>query len=259
MADWWNGSYSLRRNIRFTPSTDLEINAGYPLNVSFNYNTLVNSNKVRPDFADFQVVHWNGTANTVIPHQITIVDENVFVQFNAVSAITSTNTDYYIYMANSSLYNTPTVAAYVPADYVIDTSATSGVGLSFTKPTEDWIEGLSTVAGAKATFTFFGINARLVVEKGPNRGILELILDNGQSILIDCYSSVTGQQVVYTTSGLSLARHNVRMRVTGDKNSASTDIHVKIVKFEYSKYVLGVDLGEELNTALSSRRIFIGP
>lgn len=259
MADWWNSSYSLRRNIRFTPSTDLEIESGYPLNVSFNYNTLVNSNKVRPDFADLEVVYWNGTVNTVIPHQLTVIDENVFIQFNAVSAITATNNSYYIYMANSSLYNQPTVPAYVSSDFVIDTSATSGIGLSFTKPTEDWIEGLSTVAGAKATFSFFGINARLVVEKGPNRGILELILNNQEPVLIDCYNPVTTQEVVYVTSGLSLARHNIRMRVTGDKNSSSIDFHVKIIKFEYSKYVLGVDLGEELNTALSSRRIFIGP
>jgi hypothetical protein len=162
-------------------------------------------------------------------------------------------------MANSSLYNKPTVAAYVPADYIIDTSATSGVGLSFTKPTEDWVEGLSLVPNAKAAFTFFGINARLVVEKGPNRGILELALDSQAPVLIDCYAASASEQVVYTTEGLSLSRHTVRMRVTGDKNSASNDIAVKINKFEYSKYVLGVDLGEELNTALSSRRIFIGP
>jgi hypothetical protein len=259
MADWWNTSYSLRRNIRFNPSTDLEIGAGYPLTISFNYNVLINSNKVRPDFADIAIIHWNGTTSTPVPREISIVGEDVFIQFNAVAPITVTNTDYYVYMANASMYNAPTVAEYVPADYVIDTSDTSGVGLSYTRPTEDWINGVSTTDNARASFMFFGINARLVVEKGPNRGILELIIDNQNPVEIDCYAATVSQQPVYSTSGLALARHNIRMRVTGSKNQASIGSSVKIVKFEYSKYVLGIDLGEELNPSLNPLRIYVGP
>lgn len=259
MADWWNTSYSVRRNVKFTPSADLQINTGYPLTVSLNHNTLVNSNKLRPDFADLEVVYWNGTTNTVIPRSTSVVGEDLIIQFNAEANITTENSNYFIYMANPSLYERPTVSEYIPSDYVIDTSATGGVGLSFTKPTEEWIEGTSQAAGAKATFSFFGINARLIVEKGPDKGVLELIVDSQPKQLIDCYSSTISEQVVYTTSGLTLSRHNIRMTVTGDKNQASSGISVRIVKFEYSKYVLATDLGEELNPALSARRIYVGP
>ena len=99
----------------------------------------------------------------------------------------------------------------------------------------------------------------MIVEKGPDKGILELIVDSQPKQLIDCYFSTISEQVVYTTSGLTLSRHNIRMTVTGDKNQASSGISVKIVKFEYSKYVLATDLGEELNPALSARRIYVGP
>ena len=261
MVDWWNSAYSIRRNLKFSPAVDLQIQEGYPLTAIFKYANLVSSNKVRPDFEDIEVVFWDPDLeeNVLIPRLVSTSGEDIHVKFNSVTNIEEPELGYYIYMANPSLSNGQDRGLYEPADYVIDTSTNSGVGLSFTKPTEDWVDGLSQTSNAKATFSFFGVNARVIVQKGPDRGLLEVRVDQSTPIIIDTYSSTYTDQVVFTTSGLDLGRHSIRMRVLGDKNESSNGTQIKIVKVQYSKYVLATDLGEELNPVLSTRRIFVGP
>lgn len=261
MATWWNANYPIRRKLKFVPPTDIAIKTGYPLTAKFNYVELINSNKIRPDFADMQVLHLaeDDTTWTVLPKTVYTSGEIVYLQFNAVEDLEEISLRYYIYLGNRGLIDPPTVGNYISADYVIDTSTNSGIGLSYTRPLEDWDDGLSLKADSRAAFTLVGTTLRFTVQKGPDRGIMQLTLDNESPIYIDTYNPTYTNTIVYNPVDLSLGRHTVRIRVTGDKSPSSSDIAVKIVKFEYSKYVEGIDQGEEINPALTATRIVVGP
>lgn len=268
MADaWWNDKYFIRRQLIITPDIGTTIEAGYPLFARFDYITFRNSNKVREDLADIEVLYINyDSASPVwafLPKEVYFADTSIYIKFNAVERISLPSNEYYIYMSNPTLVGQPVVAAYTSADYVIHTSIASGLGLTYTRPTEDWIDGMSQKMGAKATFTFFGVNTRLVVEKGPDRGILELVIDNTTTVLIDTYALTETNAVVWPKNdeptGLTLGKHYFRMRTTGDKNPSSTGTEVKIAQFEYSRYTQGVDNGEEINSSIPVIRILVGP
>lgn len=267
-TSWWNNiaiatpstdsnkNYSFRRNLKIIPTST--IYAGYPLFAELPYSLLVASGKVRPDLADIEVLyfdtnsHWN-----VVPKQVTIIGDNITVNFNAVETILTTNYQYYIYMGNANLRYTPVVGTYLPAQYVIDTS-TTGIGLTFTNPTVDWLDGVSKVKNAKASFSLFGINAKIIVETGPNRGKLEITLDDEAPIVVDTYSSTITETAIYTTSELSIGQHYIRMRVLGEKSAYSTDTSIKLVKVQYSQFTQGIDMGEEINPTNTALRITIG-
>ena len=260
-TSWWENAvgaknYAFRRNLKIVP--DGTIYAGYPLFVKFPYTTLLNANKIRPDFQDIEVLYLG--ANDVwqiLPKQITLDGDNILINFNAVADITTTNTKYYVYMTNLNLRNKPTVGTYTSAKYVIDTSV-NGYGLTFTNPTEDWLNNESKVVNAKASFSLYGVDARVTVQQGPDHGILELTLDDNDPILIDTYNSTDLNSVIYTTSDLTIGQHYLRFRVTGNKSAYSTGNSIKLVKVEYSKYTECIDLGEEINPTNSSVRITIG-
>lgn len=261
--NWWNRKYFIRRNLTFAPEAGTVIEAGYPLFVRFDYVTLINSHKIRADLLDIEVLYIDYNAATpawvVLPKSTYLADTGLYIQFNAVEKITSSSNEYFIYMGNPSLTDIPAFNPYTSADYVIDTSTASGLGLTFTRPNEDWSNNVSQVASAKATFTFYGVNARLTVKKGPNRGIIEISVDNWLPFLVDTYSPNKEDAIVWTASNLTLGKHYVRMRVTGDKNPSSTDEQVEISKFTYSRYTQGIDGGEEIYSVTPPLRILVGP
>lgn len=261
--DWWNGKYFIRRQLSFTSDTGSTIPAGYPLYVQFDYVTLINSFKVRSDFADLQVLYWDSTLATpawqLLGRDVSIVGANIVIKFNTVKAITLPESNYYVYMGNSSLLTAPTTPTYTSADYVIDTSTASGLGLTFTRPTEDWENGLSQVVDAKATFAFSGISARIVMEMGPDHGIMQLKVDSNDPIFIDTFAATTSQVIVYTASDLIVGKHYFRMQATNEKNPASTNNQIKIIKVQYSKFTEGIDQGEEIYSTSTPIRIVVGP
>ncbi len=258
MADWWNDNYAFRRNLKITPVET--VLAGYPIFVSYPTANIVGLSKARPDLADIEVLYLDDNDNwNLIGSSATISDSNVIIKFNAVQNISSSTLKYFVYMGNPNLTNQPVAPAYEDSDYVIDTSTTGGIGLSFTRPTEDWDSGLSLVNDARAAFGMLGVNAKVTVEKGPDRGIMELSVDYGVPVYIDTYSSSRANTVVYTTSGLSVGRHYIRMRATGYKSPSSTSSAIKIVKVQYSRYTEAVDQGETINTNRVPIRIVVGP
>lgn len=255
---WWRTEYPIRRNIKISTAGKFNILAGYPLTVAYNFTTLIGNNKARADFADIEVLYLDNDVWQVVPSYKFLQGEFLYIQFNAVENILDVNNKYYVYMGNPSLVNRPTQVTYTSSDYAIDTSV-NGTGLSFTRPLEDWKDGISTVADAKAAFSFYGINARCIVRKGPDRGLMELKVDNSPAINIDTYNPVYMDSIVYTSSGLELSQHDIRLRATGDKSKYSAGTSIQIVKFQYSRFVQGIDQGEEINPGLSSSRIMVGP
>jgi hypothetical protein len=91
--------------------------------------------------------------------------------------------------------------------------------------TAPWSGGsaaISSTAGARATVSFTGTEARWVGRRGPQAGIARVYLDGAFQAEIDQYFASDVQAVIYTTTGLAPGRHTLTIEVTTLKNSRST-------------------------------------
>ncbi|MCL4459539.1 MAG: hypothetical protein M1136_12660 [Chloroflexi bacterium] len=88
-------------------------------------------------------------------------------------------------------------------------------------------------AGASATFAFAGTQIRYVAQKGPNRGIAKIYLDDKEVGLVDLYSStVADAQRVYENDQLNYGRHTIKVVCSGTKSANSTGTIVTLDAFE---------------------------
>lgn len=82
----------------------------------------------------------------------------------------------------------------------------------------------SNIANDYVTFQFNGIQIKWYSDPGENRGIAAVSIDNGAESNIDLYNDArTWNQAVWTSPVLSSGTHTLKIRVTGNKNSSSSD------------------------------------
>jgi len=110
-ADWWNSDYSYRQQINITNTDNSNpIDANYSINVSIDTTDLYSNNKVKVNCFDLRVVYWNGTNNIELARDLEngCNSADSVIWFNAYENIAAgtSNTNYYIYYANSNA-NTP--------------------------------------------------------------------------------------------------------------------------------------------------------
>ncbi len=80
---------------------------------------------------------------------------------------------------------------------------------------------------AAYTIRFPGTQLRLYCATAPNLGIAAISVDNGPETLVDLYAEKrVDQSLIFTTPILPLGNHLVTVRVTGDKNEASSHTHI---------------------------------
>src|SRR5206468_925746 len=82
---------------------------------------------------------------------------------------------------------------------------------------------------ATATFHFTGTQIALLGARTPDSGIAALSVDGGPETMVDLYAKpLTGQVPNYVSPVLKSGRHTLRVRVTGQKNPASTGTAISI-------------------------------
>lgn len=250
---WWNIAYPFKKAL----TIDGPVTQGHPILVSLPGTT----NKMRSDFNDVEVVYTTNDATPVmraIPRDTFLVDGTLYVRFAAQVSIVGEDTSYAVYFGNKALVNVPVRSGVSPNVYAVTVTPTTGLGLSFVRPNEDWSNGVSLTVPARATFAFTGIDARLVMEKGPDRGVAVLKLDNEPEFQVDLFASTASQVIVWSASGLAAGKHNLRIRTDGNKAPASTSSQIKIVSGQYSPYVEAETSTEEINGGLGGIRIMVG-
>ncbi len=84
----------------------------------------------------------------------------------------------------------------------------------------------SNVGGAYLTISFVGNKIEWFSEKKYTHGIAAVSLDGGPEQLVDLYASNQVQTYVYSTNTLAQGTHTLKIRVTGQKNPASTGYYV---------------------------------
>ena len=105
-------------------------------------------------------------------------------------------------------------------------------GLSFSagwtsdsQPIRAWSGGtaaVSATAGAQASFTFTGTEARWVGLRGPQYGIARVSLDGAFQATVDTYAPAEIEGTVFIATTLAPGRHTLTINVTGTANAAAT-------------------------------------
>lgn len=260
---WWNTNYPIKRNLKITPQNNQPILAGHPIFCFFDKDQLLTLNKIRENFEDLEVIFSYGSTATPtfmrLAREVTY-DSNsdiISIVFNAVNQIETENTSYSLYMANNTLTGFTLRPDYSSSLYIISVTPQDPLGIMFSKPGEDWVNGVSSLRGARATLGFLGINVRITLEKGPDKGILEIKLDD-DSTFIDCYSPTTQNEIVFESNNLSKQKHYLRMIVNGNKSPNSSGNTIKIVSIEYSKFIEAIDQGEDFYSLTGPINAIVG-
>jgi GH43 family beta-xylosidase len=89
------------------------------------------------------------------------------------------------------------------------------------------------IGGASATIRFTGTKVALLSVVDRGNGIAAISIDGGPEQRVDYYSSIrVGEQLTYVSPTLPLGPHTLRIRVTGEKNPASTSTQVSVDRIE---------------------------
>lgn len=262
--DWWNSEYVLRRQLSIALIGE-SIQQGYPVTYSFNRDEFVSLGKIRSDFSDIKIVYWNENLATpqweLIGHSVYYDDigtEKVFITFNLVDEIDSDNNNYYMYSCNPTLFDAPDSPLFEDSRYIVKLTPAEGNGIMFSRPTEDWQDGVSLRSGARAAFNFYGRDFRIKVKTGPDRGIIDLYIDNQLENSYDTYSTSYEDVVIYSSADLEIDSHFVKLVASGNKSPYSKDNIIEVVSFEYSDFVDVVSINEELVTSTKATNFIIG-
>jgi endoglucanase len=122
---------------------------------------------------------------------------------------------------------TPTTAPQLQS--VNDTSFSyAGTWLTSTaSPKYQGDDHYSSGTGSTYSITFNGTSLLLYAARAPYHGIAAVSVDGGPESDVDLYAAIRAEQaLLFATPTLANGTHTVRVRVTGRKNSASTDFIV---------------------------------
>lgn len=254
---WWNSSYSCRRNTRIQAPPD-GLPQYHPVSV-FIPRDIYDNGKVQSDFKDLEVLYLVSEIPDVwrrLPRVIERVSGYYRVRFLVQEELDPNQKieKYYIYYSNpfkdtSYSVGNPYVYTIDELDWPLEVLNSSGL-ISYTRPGEHWNAGESDTANAKAAFQFFGPQVKVIMDKGPSFGIVEIQVDSGPWEKVDLYNStLLENNNVFSAVQLSSGEHTIRVKVTGQKNPASSSANVKLRSFRFKKHSVALDLREEQYSA----------
>lgn len=87
--------------------------------------------------------------------------------------------------------------------------------------------------GSKISFSFTGTGFSILGTKSSDRGYINVTIDNGETIEVDCYGKTTEQIAkLFEKTGLTNGTHTVTIEVTGFQNLSSNDCKIAIDAFD---------------------------
>ena len=245
VSEWWDSTYPFR--IAMDLTTLRNVAPGHPISISLPRARFVDLGKVRSDFADLRVLAFeSGTWIETIPRAVVDDGENLTITFDSLDPIVAGEhvVDlYFIYFGNP---NATLADEYTPNDWPIHVAATDA-GITYTRPSEDWVNGESEKNQATASLVFYGPQVRMISDIGPLWGICEVRVDSGQWYSVDLFSAEAAtNQVVYTQTGLPHALHTLQIRCAGRSNPSAGATTVNVRAVEYKAFIDVANTSEEL-------------
>lgn len=250
---WWNNAYSARRNLKITAPPD-GLPKNHPITV-FVPKSIYTQGKVQSDLKDLEVLYLVDTVPDVwrrLPRSVESVSNYYRIRFLVQDDLGggSSTESYYVYYANpfrNAVYplGNPYIYSISELDWPLE-ALYSDSSVSYTRPGEHWKSGESDTPEAKASFQFYGPQVKIIMDKGPSFGIVEVQVDSSGWEEIDLYNPTLLQsQEIFLKGQLGDGIHNVRIKVTGRKNPASSSANVKLKSFKYKKHSIAQDLKED--------------
>jgi len=250
---WWDSSYSCRRNLTIVAPPD-GLPSGHPIS-AFIPSQVYYQGKVQASFNDLEVLYLSSEIPEVwikVPRVVEKVSNYFRVRFNLREEISDSeeNGNYYIYYSNpfkETSYSTgnPYSTSIDELDWPLSVGYDSE-NISYTRPGEDWVLGLSSTSNARATLQFYGPQAQILMDKGPNFGIVSVQVDSGEWYNIDLYSAALVQNsIIYTAYQLGDGMHEIRVKVSGSKNPASSSANCQLRGFNYKNHSVATTSNEE--------------
>lgn len=256
--EWWNDKFFFRKNLTILPIENQPIDVGHPITVVLNWRSMIDANKVRTNFEDIAIIRQffleDGEEDLEeVDRRVEIVDDEVIITFNTeYQIVDEPNNEYYIYYGNTLLRDYVPANAHVNSDYVISVSYNNiAPTLTFSKPGEDWVAGRSEESGARAALNFEGVHARIVMEGGPDRGIYEIRVNDGEPFTVDTYNTQYTDIITTIDDYLTKGFNAIRIRVLGSKNPSSSSNMIIVKSFDYSNYIEAFLNEEEILTKWS--------
>jgi GH43 family beta-xylosidase len=129
----------------------------------------------------------------------------------------------------SVINDTDTGTGLNQVEYAGTWNSGSGCGTQCFWGNDHW----TGIANASATIRFSGTKVALLSVLDVGNGIAAISLDGGPEQRVDYYSSIrVGEQLIYVSPTLAPGPHTLKVRVTGDKNPASTSTQVSLDRIE---------------------------
>ena len=125
------------------------------------------------------------------------------------------------------VYHLP--AATQKAQYAGNWSAGSSCGVQCFWGNDHW----SSEVNASVTYSFNGSRVALLSVKDTGNGIAAVSIDGGAETLVDLYAAArSGEQLQWLSPALFSGNHTLRVRVSGQKNNASSGITISADRVE---------------------------
>lgn len=248
---WWDHDYLYRRVLEFTVSPtglpeDHIVTVHVPKNIYYQ-------GKTRGDYEDIEVLY----LETVVPENWVklgrlITEEEYTLKIDTAIPVDLDGNSFnsrrlFVYYGNPRLTDVTSRPAYTLDEYPL----TAAYDSKYVTYTRNWNDGTSDTPREKAVFVFYGPHAKVQCYVGTEEGIAEFQIDNGAWTSVDLYRhEETHQEVVFSTGELGEGRHQLRTRVTGQKNPASKNTRVRIAEFNYRNHSVWEDIKEEHDETL---------
>lgn len=249
---WWNAKYPYRRNLTVT-SIGSDAPVDHPVTLIEPLASLVTAGKMRADFGDAEILHFASPTWTVIGRSATPSGSDISFEFKLFSSATADliqEDQYFLYYGNKALSATPARPSYTTTSWPVSATPLSP-GVSYTRPGDHWIDGVSSTKNSVATFTFSGSKVRWIARTG-DYGIANVSIDGSTPIQVDLFSATPVNSVaVYTSPTLFAGDHTLTIMPVGRRNPSSLTATINIVRFEYLKNVVCLDLGEEIDGSIT--------
>lgn len=254
---WWSSSHIYRRKLALAASY-VHIEEGYPATAILP-STMISNGKVRGDFEDIEVIYLKQVENVPdeyirLPREITQLEDGsiqvIFPTQSRIELLTNVDELYRVYYGDLDLLAGLAVRDVFdpPLDHWPTKVDHNDGPITYTRPGEHWQEGISSTRGARATFMGYTSQLRLISVTGTDKGVLEVQIDGSDWQLIDLFSDIEEEKVIFEAVDLDpITIHEVRMRVSGERNPKSSSDQVNIARVEYAKPVIVEDVGEEAN------------
>lgn len=152
---------------------------------------------------------------------------------------------YFLYYGNPDLTEQESRPAASPPEWPITSSHDEG-SITYTRPGEHWVAGEATTVHARANLRFFGSKVRIISKVKPQGGVMEVQLDGQDWQSVDLFSPVEQTEAVFVVEDLSHELHELRIRVSAEKNPLSRGDEVNVERVEYAIPIEVLDQGEEV-------------